>query len=1059
MTDSTRNRLRAGSDAGMTLPEVLISMTLTGLLVASLAMAITVISRQGDNTSGRLNNARSEQNVGIWMPSDLASAEVVSTDAGASPCGALCPPGINNGGSNAVMLTWRGSTVIDIAGTPTSVPTETKVSYRYVQNGDEYMMIRVECTTINGGPPSCKQNTVLHDLDPPPPNVLSQPGGYQPGITKPTWVMEVSEALDPADWDGSLLVNTDDPTYKNKNAQRVVVTINGGGDADGLGGGTNKISLSAGGTERHADSLNPNDAGIPPTFIAARSRCGGNYGMLIDTSGSINRSDKDSNGNWIDNMATVRTAITSFIDTFAGTPVKLQLVDFDATGRVLGGDAATGARYFNMLNDTDIHDLKLWVNGGGTTSTGATPTQLTSDGGTNWEDGLTRMFRRNDGTIQTSLPKTLIFFTDGEPTFTRLGYQPSSGAFKPGTTMLPAAAAHPDDSALTEIADGQDYAQVAFNRANRVAREFGAQVNYIGVFVGAATNTYNDFVNTNVGYHLTEWQRGHHVLYERGYHDDYQRGNNVIWERGYHDDYQRGNNVIWERGYHSDYQRGNNVSYQYATTGVVYEKGSGSSWSSESVSNYLSKNTTPDSSDGHRARVTGALGGWTSMSSSQYAGSNGIAGPGDAFRTTTTGIATSWTSISEADYTLSNTTTDSTDGFRIDAATKAYSAPFAAWESTTAGTYGSNNSTADAADGWRTRQTAASTSWTAVSSTEYNASNTTADASDGWQQARLYTSPFSLWESATESAYNSGNTTSASTDGWRTRQTSSSSSWTSVSQAIYNASNTTADSSDGWRIVKSYTSPFGSWEVSDKASYDAGGGGSGWRSSVVYSAPYDTWEPTDEATFLANNTGTNPSDGSDGWRATKVYTPPYTGYDATQTISMSNKDILGKLVNPAGIVTPEDVNPADGIVDNPLTANMYATQDWSKLQSALTGIALGECGGTLTLQTKLASGSIANDPFQYQNSLDLKVVETNATKKSGTFDFPLAGGGSVTVKISPQPLSNNSKYSPDGWTCKAGGVALVPTTVDEPSPAWDSIQLTISANQAVSCVQKVIYTP
>ncbi len=159
----------ARHDAGMTLPEVMISVVLTGILIASMSMSITVIGRQRDNSAGRLNNARSEQNVGIWMPADLASAEIVSTDAAASPCGSVCPAGINVGGSNALMLTWTGSTVIAIAGAPTSVPTETKVSYRYVQEGDEWMLIRVECYSINGAAPSCQQTTVLHDLDPPPP--------------------------------------------------------------------------------------------------------------------------------------------------------------------------------------------------------------------------------------------------------------------------------------------------------------------------------------------------------------------------------------------------------------------------------------------------------------------------------------------------------------------------------------------------------------------------------------------------------------------------------------------------------------------------------------------------------------------------------------------------------------------------------------------------------------------------------------------------------------------------------------------------------------------------
>ncbi len=174
---------------------------------------------------------------------------------------------------------------------------------------------------------------------------------------------------------------------------------------------------------------------------------------------------------------------------------------------------------------------------------------------------------------------------------------------------------------------------------------------------------------------------------------------------------------------------------------------------------------------------------------------------------------------------------------------------------------------------------------------------------------------------------------------------------------------------------------------------------------------------------------------------------------------MLNKDILGRLIDPAGIINPEDVNPADGIVDNPQTANMYATEDWAQLQGALTAIALGECGGTLTLQTKLTSGSNAGDPFVYQNNIDSTVIETSGIKKSGTFDFPLSGGGSIDVQITPQSLTNLTHYSPAGWTCKVAGAAITPTPIDIPNTPWDGIQLTIAANEAVSCVQNVTYVP
>ena len=200
---------------------------------------------------------------------------------------------------------------------------------------------------------------------------------------------------------------------------------------------------------------------------------------------------------------------------------------------------------------------------------------------------------------------------------------------------------------------GQDdnYYQVAWNRANRVMRQFDADVQtLIGMFVGSSTadSPWQDTVGYHLGnfqrgyhnipehgYHLTyekgnnvvfqrgshgTFERGNNVVWEKGYHDDYQRGNNVVWEKGYHSDYQRGNNVVWEKGYHQVYERNNSVVFERSTTGLTYEKlTSGSwqtgTWSSTSTTNYFTSNSTPDSTDGWRVRSTGTIGpSWTSSS-------------------------------------------------------------------------------------------------------------------------------------------------------------------------------------------------------------------------------------------------------------------------------------------------------------------------------------------------------------------------------------------------------------------------------------------------------------
>ena len=649
------------NDRGMTLIEVLVSISLTGTLVAAMAMATSVLLGQVDNTRGRINNTRSEQSVDTWMPTDLASAENVNTTANASPCGATCPSNVNVGGSNTLMLSWTGS----IPGQTAPIPTSTNVSYRYIQTATlEWQIIRVGCYSVNSAPATCSQAVVLHDVTAPPPGIE-----YYAGVTQPVWVMLVTLATDPAAPGSGLGTPVADPTYYVKNGRRVTVTINGGGDLAGTGGGTDSVTLSAGGTNRQTSLGTTNLTGAR-TFAATRSRCGGNFGIVVDTSGSIGS-----------NMSYVRTGLAAFIDAFAGTPIKLQVVSFATTATTLGAGSAW-TKYYDMLVAADVTALKSLVGG------------LSSTGGTNWEDGMFRMFRNSDGTVQSALPSTMIFFTDGIPTYSRLNSTSASS--------LPVA--HPDDAGLA-AANGYSYSQLAWNRANRVIRDFDVDLKrLIGVYVGADTTGQSLWVQQGAGYHFENFVRGYHI--------DYQRGSHL---------------ASWERGYYLTYERSSN--------GLTYEKKNGSNWSSTSRSSYESNNTSPAETDGWRVRVTGTLGNWTSTTSTNFANSN------------------------------QNPPDNDLDGFR---SVKNYSSPYSLWESTTEATYTASNTTSDETDGWRatTVYAAPFTTWTAVTQSQYTAGNTTADESDGWRTVNNYTSPWSLWEATTEAVYNAGNTVTGTSDGY-----------------------------------------------------------------------------------------------------------------------------------------------------------------------------------------------------------------------------------------------------------------------------------------------------
>ena len=132
---------------------MLVSVTLMGVLMTTLALSVNVMISNHDNTLGRANNARSEQNVGFFMPTDLASSESEDTNPDAVPCGTesgpdhvpgtaddvagpACPAGIVLDGSNALQLTWTGSVVIG----GNAVATLTKVSYRVQLVGTEYQL-------------------------------------------------------------------------------------------------------------------------------------------------------------------------------------------------------------------------------------------------------------------------------------------------------------------------------------------------------------------------------------------------------------------------------------------------------------------------------------------------------------------------------------------------------------------------------------------------------------------------------------------------------------------------------------------------------------------------------------------------------------------------------------------------------------------------------------------------------------------------------------------------------------------------------------------------------
>lgn len=473
---------RTQRDRGMTLPELLICVVVTALIVTVISSALVVTMRQQDNTEGRLNVANAEQSVALWMPADLSSAHSVSTEPDDSPCAGptLCD-GINLAtGSSALMVGW----FVDASKNPDSsyAGSITNVSYNFYPStdGHTYELRRIECTApgvrqpdgtvVATGAFDCFDFVVLRDLPAGPEGAIE--ATFTPQVTAPWWVITVSNPLTPLaveeDFD---LAAIGACAHDDKNSCRVIVTIDGGGDVEGSGGGLNRISITAGGTTRQ--EIGAGSLLGAPSFLAAKSRCGGPITLAVDESLSIGSSHNSPN------FVKVREAVLGVIVALEGTPVQLQIVTFDGKSRVLGdGDSVPAEagwhEYFDMTNPTDVSTLKTKV-------ALITPGGAGSGGHTGWEEALFRTFYTPTGGRDV-VPETLIFFTDGVPTHGR-----NSNGFKTAPSTYDGLSATdvrygytwPNQSNMYTTAQ---YHQVAFNRAQAyVGANLGTRVVAVGV--------------------------------------------------------------------------------------------------------------------------------------------------------------------------------------------------------------------------------------------------------------------------------------------------------------------------------------------------------------------------------------------------------------------------------------------------------------------------------------------------------------------------------------------------------------------------------------------------
>lgn len=910
-------------DAGMTLPELLISVTMIGIIATVLAASITVTFRQADNTEGRLNVARGEQNVDMYLPNDLASAETLDQDPDASPCGAACPPGLGLTGSNALMVSWTTST----SNGTSPVTVTTNVSYHFSETDEPgiYQLVRIECRSSGSGW-TCDSQRVLSGVE-----LLTN---WAPGDPVPESIIQVSEPLAPDAVSEDQIASAS----QKKDANRVVVTINGGGDADGAGGGLNRISITAGGTSRStiaADSmLNA------PTFTEARSRCGGPIALIVDDSGSIGGA-----------MGTVEDGVETFVETFAGTPTKIQIVRFDTTAGVVGA-GGQWSRYFDMTDPAQVSSLLSAIG-----------PALDDDGGTNWEDAWFRaVYQQNGQDLAQIQPELAIFFTDGEPTYERLRYRASGGGDIPGQPMP--GPGWPQYSG-GHYSNGSDYSQVAFNRAKWIVDQIRGSTRVIGVGVGSKFESGTSKWIDSPG-------RGWHWEYQRGYRQ-YQQAPRVY-------------EVVATYQSNLDTEKATSFeSTRRYESRVDFEVRSWFWWNDATPAQYLAASASDRRIQGTRS--------WYTVTGAEY---DALSTNDGNWRITTGG--STWTAVTEAMYDANNVNSGQNDGWRI-----------SGWENVQPGDYYPNASNHK----YRMNGTR---SWYDVSKAEYTSYR------------------------------------SLSPSNWRPGQ------WASTSQADYEANNTTPDESDGYRMS------VGSWRWITKAEYDAGNDpaanpadSDGFRDAGKQYVNDDDdamdWEPS----------GTTYTGG--GYRRIQSFTEPYDSFEEAKSSWVSNRDILATLVTGnSGAVEWNEQVPGNAKV-----ADLFVLDDYDNFAQALQSVALAECGGTLTVSTRVGSTRAA-DPFTYQNSkvfnssgADLEVqptvVTTSSTFPTGTFDFEIPDGSYVTVELMPHNLSDLTGYSPVGWSCKSGITPITglefPPVNDVEYPGWTGVRVRVAANQAVSCTLNV----
>jgi len=189
---------RRPRDNGFTLIEVLIVISMMGVLSATLATVFTVIVRTTPDANARVTDARSLKGLVTWIPQDMDATPPGGFDDSHSAwsCAGAAP----SDSYNVVAMSWdeQGDT-----------STQFYASYRYELDGSEWVMARYACQ--DGGPASRINMTselpTWNDSDP------------------PAWVEMCSAQLDAASGECDSADEVADPTTQPVESMKVTLTL------------------------------------------------------------------------------------------------------------------------------------------------------------------------------------------------------------------------------------------------------------------------------------------------------------------------------------------------------------------------------------------------------------------------------------------------------------------------------------------------------------------------------------------------------------------------------------------------------------------------------------------------------------------------------------------------------------------------------------------------------------------------------------------------------------------------------------------------------------------